>query len=56
MGTAIAHKSLKDAALEVNDPLQKDDYKEARLKLSYIVGRDTNSWVKVKLSEEPLKR
>ena len=41
MATSIAHKSLKDAALEVYDPLQKEDYQEARLKLSYIVGRDT---------------
>ena len=41
MATTIAHKSLKDAALEVYDPLQKEDYQEARLKLSYIVGRDT---------------
>ena len=41
ISTTIAHKSLKDAALEVYDPLQKEDYTEARLKLSYIVGRDT---------------
>jgi adenosylcobinamide-phosphate synthase len=41
MATSIAHKSLKDAALEVYDPLQKEDYRNARLKLSYIVGRDT---------------
>jgi adenosylcobinamide-phosphate synthase len=41
ISTSIAHKSLKDAAMEVYDPLQKDDYQKARLKLSYIVGRDT---------------
>ena len=41
ISTTIAHKSLKKAALDVYDPLQKDDYREARLKLSYIVGRDT---------------
>ena len=41
ISTTIAQKSLKDAALEVYDPLEKEDYKEARLKLSYIVGRDT---------------
>ena len=41
IATSIAHKSLKDAALEVYDPLQKEDYRNARLKLSYIVGRDT---------------
>ena len=41
ISTSLAHKSLKDAAMEVYDPLQKDDYQKARLKLSYIVGRDT---------------
>ena len=41
IATSIAQKSLKDAALEVYDPLQKEDYRNARLKLSYIVGRDT---------------
>ncbi len=41
IAATIAQKSLKDAALEVYAPLQKKDLKEARLKLSYIVGRDT---------------
>ncbi|KAA9017081.1 adenosylcobinamide-phosphate synthase CbiB [Niallia endozanthoxylica] len=41
IAATIAQKSLKDAALEVYEPLQKEDLKEARLKLSYIVGRDT---------------
>jgi adenosylcobinamide-phosphate synthase len=41
--TAIAQKSLKDAALDVYEPLAKGDMKEAREKLSYIVGRDTDS-------------
>lgn len=40
--TAIAQKSLKDAALEVYEPLTEGDMEEARLKLSYIVGRDTD--------------
>jgi adenosylcobinamide-phosphate synthase len=39
--TTIAQKSLKEAALEVYHPLQKNDFDEARRKLSYIVGRDT---------------
>lgn len=42
IATTIAQKSLKDAALEVYYPLKKEDLKEARLKLSYIVGRDTD--------------
>jgi len=41
IATTIAQKSLKDAALDVYDPLQKNDLQEARVKLSYIVGRDT---------------
>jgi len=41
IATSIAHKGLKDAALEVYDPLHKENYQKARLKLSYIVGRDT---------------
>lgn len=41
--TAIAQKSLKEAALEVYDPLSKGDLAEARSKLSYIVGRDTET-------------
>lgn len=41
--TAIAQKSLKEAALEVYDPLSKGDLAEARAKLSYIVGRDTET-------------
>lgn len=39
----IAEKSLKDAALEVYQPLKKGDLQEARTKLSYIVGRDTEN-------------
>ncbi len=37
----IAGKSLKEAAMEVYEPLKKGDMDESRLKLSYIVGRDT---------------
>lgn len=38
---AIARRSLKEAAYDVYKPLQTKDLAEARLKLSYIVGRDT---------------
>lgn len=38
----LAQKSLKDAALEVHNPLVADDMDEARTKLSWIVGRDTD--------------
>ncbi|MCF2649532.1 adenosylcobinamide-phosphate synthase CbiB [Niallia circulans] len=41
IATTIAQKSLKDAAIEVYDPLQANDLEMARKKLSYIVGRDT---------------
>src|SRR3954470_7361171 len=49
--TTIAQKSLKEAALEVYHPLQKNDFDEARRKLSYIVGRDTEQ-----LSESEIVR
>ncbi|MBM7580877.1 adenosylcobinamide-phosphate synthase CbiB [Jeotgalibacillus terrae] len=39
--SALASKSLADAAKEVSAPLQKRDMDEARTKLSWIVGRDT---------------
>ncbi|MEH7389545.1 adenosylcobinamide-phosphate synthase CbiB [Bacillus sp. JJ1503] len=42
ISTAIAQKSLKEAALTVYNPLKKGDLAEARHKLSYIVGRDTD--------------
>ncbi|MDN4606042.1 adenosylcobinamide-phosphate synthase CbiB [Sporosarcina highlanderae] len=38
----LAQKSLKDAALEVYAPLEAGDMDEARKKLSWIVGRDTD--------------
>lgn len=41
MSSAFARRSLKEAAYEVYDPLRMNDLTEARLKLSYIVGRDT---------------
>lgn len=41
--TVLAGKCLKDCALEVLDPLRRGDIAEARIKLSYIVGRDTRS-------------
>ncbi|MEQ2528688.1 adenosylcobinamide-phosphate synthase CbiB [Bacillaceae bacterium CLA-AA-H227] len=41
VATTIARKSLQEAALEVYAPLENEDLPQARLKLSYIVGRDT---------------
>lgn len=48
---AIAQKSLADAAMDVYRPLAAGDLNEARLKLSFIVGRDTES-----LSEQEITR
>ncbi|MGM7636738.1 adenosylcobinamide-phosphate synthase CbiB [Bacillus sp. Hm123] len=42
ISTTIACRSLKEAGLSVYEPLQAGDLPEARLKLSYIVGRDTD--------------
>ncbi|TWI54631.1 adenosylcobinamide-phosphate synthase CbiB [Halalkalibacter nanhaiisediminis] len=42
ISTTIAAKGLKQAADEVKEPLQNGNLDEARLKLSYIVGRDTD--------------
>ncbi|RFU62524.1 adenosylcobinamide-phosphate synthase CbiB [Peribacillus glennii] len=42
IASALAQKSLKEAAIEVYEPLSKGDLGEARLRLSYIVGRDTD--------------
>lgn len=41
ISTTIAQKSLGEAAREVYGPLRSGDLPEARKKLSYIVGRDT---------------
>lgn len=41
ISVGLAQKSLKQSAMEVYDALKKDDIKEARKKLSWIVGRDT---------------
>ncbi|MFL0363540.1 adenosylcobinamide-phosphate synthase CbiB [Bacillus sp. PK3_68] len=41
IASAIACRSLKEAGISVYEPLQKGDMEEARMKLSYIVGRDT---------------
>ncbi|MGE7917343.1 adenosylcobinamide-phosphate synthase CbiB [Viridibacillus sp. NPDC093762] len=38
----LAGKSLKQAALEVYNPLVSGDLQQARVKLSWIVGRDTD--------------
>lgn len=42
IATTISRRSLKEAALEVYEPLKEGDMEQARLKLSYIVGRDTD--------------
>lgn len=39
---ALAQKSLQQSALEVYDPLVEGDLRQARGKLSWIVGRDTD--------------
>lgn len=51
IAAGLAQKSLRDAAHEVYKPLQSEDLKEAREKLSWIVGRDTN-----KLNESEISR
>lgn len=38
----IAARSLKEAAMAVYKPLEENNLSESRLKLSYIVGRDTD--------------
>lgn len=47
----LAQKSLKDAALDVYVPLETGNLEEARTKLSWIVGRDTD-----KLQESGIAR
>ncbi|MCG7343864.1 adenosylcobinamide-phosphate synthase CbiB [Sporosarcina sp. ACRSL] len=47
----LAQKSLRDAALDVSKPLEMGDFAEARTKLSWIVGRDTD-----KLQESEIAR
>ncbi|MEG0449296.1 MAG: adenosylcobinamide-phosphate synthase CbiB [Lysinibacillus sp.] len=42
IGIGLAQKSLKEAAMAVYVPLVQGDFKEARVKLSWIVGRDTD--------------
>ena len=42
IATTISQKSLREAALDVYKPLQQGDMTEARRKLSWIVGRDTD--------------
>ncbi|REB06127.1 cobalamin biosynthesis protein CobD [Sporosarcina sp. BI001-red] len=41
IAVGLAQKSLRTAALDVSKPLESGDMKEARKKLSWIVGRDT---------------
>ena len=49
--TTLAAKSLHTEALKVHTSLENKDIKDARIKLSYIVGRDTKE-----LSEEEIIR
>lgn len=51
IGIGLAQRSLKEAAMAVYEPLVKGDYAEARVKLSWIVGRDTE-----KLDEDEIVR
>ncbi len=51
ISTTIAQKSLRGAGMEVFSPLVAGNMTEARLKLSYIVGRDTE-----KLDESEIVR
>ncbi len=39
----FATKSLRDESMKVYDALAKDDLEDARVKLSWIVGRDTKN-------------
>jgi adenosylcobinamide-phosphate synthase len=43
IAATISQKSLKEASLDVYGPLEKGDLAVARIKLSYIVGRDTET-------------
>jgi len=43
IGIGLAQRSLKEAAMAVYEPLVKGDFAEARVKLSWIVGRDTDN-------------
>ncbi|SEM09886.1 adenosylcobinamide-phosphate synthase [Mesobacillus persicus] len=51
IATTIAQKGLKEAALTIYRPLERNNLAEARVKLSYIVGRDTQH-----LQEEEITR
>ncbi len=51
IGIGLAQRSLKEAAMAVYVPLVNGDFTEARVKLSWIVGRDTD-----KLGEEEIVR
>lgn len=51
IGIGLAQRSLKEAALAVYEPLVKGNFAEARVKLSWIVGRDTE-----KLGEDEIVR
>lgn len=51
VASGLAQKSLKDAAMDVYTPLVEKDLPNARVKLSWIVGRDTEH-----LDEEEITR
>lgn len=51
----LAQKSLRDAALDVYRPLKNGELQEARMKLSYIVGRDTNQLTEREISRATIE-
>jgi len=51
MTSALASKSLQQAAVEVLEPLKENNLDQARMKLSWIVGRDTDH-----LTEDEISR
>lgn len=51
----LAQKSLRIAALDVYEPLVKGEMAEARTKLSYIVGRDTEQLTEREISRATIE-
>ncbi|MCQ6279208.1 adenosylcobinamide-phosphate synthase CbiB [Bacillus sp. EB600] len=50
IASTIAQKSLKEASVEVYQPLKRGDLVDARKKVSYIVGRDTQALDEAEIS------
>ncbi|MBA4536855.1 cobalamin biosynthesis protein [Bacillus aquiflavi] len=55
ISTTIAQKSLKTAAMEVYEPLTHGNLNEARTKLSYIVGRDTENLTEAEIARATIE-